>query len=84
MYAGVYAGGLVQRRPVTEILPAEDAAPETDRFTRRERRPMGYREDPEARSTLKAAFMGLGFALVWLLIVFLISFGWAGGFSGGH
>ncbi|HEU0301957.1 MAG TPA: hypothetical protein VFR37_21055 [Longimicrobium sp.] len=44
---------------------------------------MGYREDPEARSTLRAAFMGLGFALAWLLVVFLISFGLAGGFGGG-
>ena len=42
-----------------------------------------YKDDPEARSTLRAAFMGLGFALVWLLIVFVISFGLAGGFGGG-
>jgi hypothetical protein len=43
-----------------------------------------YKDDPEARSTLSAAFMGLGLALVWLLIVFVISFGLAGGFTGGH
>lgn len=42
-----------------------------------------YKDDPEARSSLKAAFTGLGFALVWLVIVFVISFGLAGGFSGG-
>lgn len=45
---------------------------------------MAYREDPEARSTLTAALQGLGFALAWLVIVFVISFGLAGGFSGGH
>lgn len=45
---------------------------------------MGYREDPEARSTLNAAFTGLGFALVFLAIVAVIAFAWAGGFSGGH
>jgi hypothetical protein len=45
---------------------------------------MGYREDPEARSTLNAALTGLGFALVWLAIVSLISFWLAGGFGGGH
>lgn len=45
---------------------------------------MGYRDDPEARSTLNAALTGLGFALVWLAIVSVISFAWAGGFSGGH
>lgn len=44
---------------------------------------MGYREDPEARSTLNAALLGLGFALVFLLVVFLIAFAWAGGFGGG-
>jgi hypothetical protein len=44
---------------------------------------MGYREDPEARSTLNAAFTGLGLALVFLLIVAVIAFAWAGGFSGG-
>jgi hypothetical protein len=44
---------------------------------------MGYREDPEARSTLNAALMGLGFALVWLAVVAVISFAWAGGFGGG-
>ena len=38
---------------------------------------MGYREDPEARSTLNAAFAGLGFALVFLLIVAAIAFFWA-------
>lgn len=45
---------------------------------------MGYREDPEARSTLNAALMGLGFALAWLAVVSVISFAWAGGFGGGH
>jgi ABC-type transporter Mla subunit MlaD len=45
---------------------------------------MGYREDPEARSTLSAAFTGLGLALVFLAIVAVIAFAWAGGFGGGH
>ena len=36
-----------------------------------------YRDDPEARSTLNAALTGLGFALVWLVIVAAISFAWA-------
>ena len=45
---------------------------------------MGYRDDPEARSTRNIAFAGLGLALVWLAIVSVISFAWAGGFSGGH
>jgi hypothetical protein len=44
---------------------------------------MGYRDDPEARSTLNAAFTGLGFALVFLLVVAAISFWLAGGFGGG-
>jgi hypothetical protein len=35
---------------------------------------MGYAEDPQARSALNAAFMGLGAALVFLLIVSAISF----------
>ena len=43
---------------------------------------MGYREDPEARSTLNAAFTGLGLALVFLLIVAAIAFVWAAKFSG--
>ena len=45
---------------------------------------MGYREDPEARSTLNAALMGLGFALAWLAVVAGIAFVWAARFSGGH
>lgn len=45
---------------------------------------MGYREDPEARSTLNAAFLGLGLALGFLLVVAVISFVWAAKFSGGH
>jgi hypothetical protein len=44
---------------------------------------MGYREDPEARSTLNAAFTGLGFALGFLLVVAVIAFWLAGGFGGG-
>jgi hypothetical protein len=35
---------------------------------------MPYRDDPEARSALKAAFAGLGAALVFLLVVGGISF----------
>lgn len=42
---------------------------------------MPYRDDPEARSTLKAAFTGLAVAVTFLLIVGVISFAWAGGFS---
>lgn len=38
---------------------------------------MGYREDPEARSTLNAALTGLGLSLVFLLIVGGIAFFWA-------
>lgn len=38
---------------------------------------MGYAEDPQARAALKAAFMGLGAALVFLLVVGGISFVWA-------
>lgn len=38
---------------------------------------MGYREDPQAKATLNAAFTGLGFALVFLLIVGGITFFWA-------
>ena len=38
---------------------------------------MGYREDPDARARLKAAFMGLGVAVVFLLVVGGISFVWA-------
>lgn len=45
---------------------------------------MGYRDDPEARSTLNAAFAGLGLALVFLAIVAGISFYWAAYLSGGH
>ena len=30
---------------------------------------MGYREDAEARATLKAAYTGLGVALVFLLVI---------------
>jgi hypothetical protein len=43
---------------------------------------MGYRDDPEARSTLNAAFTGLGLALVFLLVVAAIAFVWAAKFSG--
>lgn len=43
---------------------------------------MGYRDDPEARSTLNAAFTGLGLALVFLIVVAAISFVWAAKFSG--
>jgi hypothetical protein len=42
-----------------------------------------YPNDPEARDTLKTAFTGLGFALVFLLVVAVISFWLAGGFGGG-
>ena len=35
---------------------------------------MGYADDPQAKSALNAAFMGLGAALVFLLIVGGISF----------
>lgn len=35
---------------------------------------MGYREDAEARGTLKAAFTGLGVALVFLLVIGGISY----------
>ena len=35
---------------------------------------MGYRDDPEALSTMKTAFAGLGAALVFLAIVAGISF----------
>ncbi|MBW3571610.1 MAG: hypothetical protein KY467_10930 [Gemmatimonadetes bacterium] len=45
---------------------------------------MGYRDDPEARSTLHAAFTGLAFALVFLAVVAGISFYWAAYLSGGH
>lgn len=38
---------------------------------------MGYADDPQAKSALNAAFMGLGAALVFLLIVGGISFMWA-------
>lgn len=38
---------------------------------------MGYHEDPDARGSLKDAFTGLGFALVFLLIVGGVSFFWA-------
>ena len=38
---------------------------------------MAYRDDPEARADLSAALQGLGFALVFLLIVGGISFFWA-------
>jgi hypothetical protein len=38
---------------------------------------MGYADDPQAKSALNAAFMGLGAALVFLLIVGGISFAWA-------
>lgn len=43
---------------------------------------MGYRDDPEARATRNAALTGLGLSLVWLAIVAVIAFAWAGGFSG--
>lgn len=35
---------------------------------------MGYADDPQAKSALNAAFMGLGAALVFLAIVSAISF----------
>lgn len=38
---------------------------------------MGYREDPEARSTLNAALTGLGVGLAWLALVAAVSFFWA-------
>ena len=38
--------------------------------------------DQDSREKLRASLMGLGAALVWLLIVGGISFAWAGGFSG--
>jgi hypothetical protein len=38
---------------------------------------MGYAEDPQARAALKAAFTGLGAALVFLLLVGTITFFWA-------
>ena len=44
---------------------------------------MGYHEDPEARATLKTAVAGLGIALAFLLVLGLVTFAWAGGFSGG-
>lgn len=36
-----------------------------------------YPNDPEARDTLKAAFTGLGLALVFLALVAAIAFFWA-------
>lgn len=38
---------------------------------------MGYNDDPEAKATLMNAFTGLGFALVFLLIVGSVTFFWA-------
>jgi hypothetical protein len=38
---------------------------------------MGYSDDPEARATRNTAFMGLGIAVVFLLIVGGITFTWA-------
>jgi hypothetical protein len=38
---------------------------------------MGYNDDPEAKATLMNAFTGLGFALVFLLIVGGVTFFWA-------
>ena len=38
---------------------------------------MGYNDDPDAQATLMNAFTGLGFALVFLLIVGGITFFWA-------
>jgi hypothetical protein len=35
---------------------------------------MGYSDDPEARATRNTAYMGLGFAVVFLLIVGGITF----------
>lgn len=38
---------------------------------------MGYADDPQAKSALNAAFMGLGAALVFLALVASITFFWA-------
>ena len=38
---------------------------------------MGYADDPQAKSALNAAFMGLGAALVFLMLVGGITFFWA-------
>ena len=38
---------------------------------------MGYNDDPEARATLKTAFTGLGFALLFLALVGSVTFFWA-------
>ena len=38
---------------------------------------MGYADDPQAKSALKAAFTGLGAALVFLMLVGGITFFWA-------
>ena len=45
---------------------------------------MGYRDDPEARSTLNAAFMGLGIAVAFLAVLGAVTFFWAGGGGGGE
>jgi hypothetical protein len=57
-------------------IPARNNRDERRRYRPRDLK-MGYREDPEARSTLNAAFTGLGLALVFLLIVGGIAFFWA-------
>jgi hypothetical protein len=65
--------GLVQQAFVTDISAPTNRRPprETHRSTEGL---MGYNDDPEARASLNAAFTGLGFALVFLLIVGGITF----------
>jgi hypothetical protein len=45
---------------------------------------MGYREDPEARASLNAAFTGLGIALAFLVVVGGVTFFWAKNANPGH
>lgn len=40
--------------------------------------------DQDSLERRKASMIGLGVAIAWLLVVSLISYAWAGGFSSGH